>query len=130
MRTAALRTEPRDSQSQSKSFRRSAADWVNSHPHRRGMSPLDVEEPTIVRFPEPRELEKGRRLASDEIARRARLVRESWSHEEREHRRVAAVRKQDELMLVLAATGLEDAMRLAVAAGEQPVAAPELEMLD
>ena len=46
---------------------------------------------------------------------------------EREFRRLQAMRKQDELLMLMAIDELEDVLRVAVADGELPLLPPEIE---
>ena len=119
---------PRTSnQSSSKAARRSPANWSGSHPHRTAKRVSRREaEPTIVRFPTRPETDRKAELRDEEIARRVRLIQASWTPAERERRRVEAARRQEELLMILAANDLENTIRFAVAEGEQPVLPPEI----
>ena len=52
-------------------------------------------------------------------------MRATWSDAERESRRLNALRKQDELLMLIAGDDLEDSFRVAVADGELPLMPPE-----
>ena len=61
----------------------------------------------------------------DHLEARMQRVNSRWSLSEREYRRLQALRKQEELLLLLAGDDLETVLRTAVADGEHPVYSPE-----
>lgn len=67
---------------------------------------------------------------ADALETRMQRINKRWSHTEREYRRLQALRKQEELMLMLAGDDLESLLRIAVADGEQPVCLPEFAGMD
>jgi hypothetical protein len=88
-------------------------------------APTVERKPEVIRFP-------GSAPTSTEsiaVSQRLSSVQATWSLRERELRRMEAVRKQQELLMLLADAELEDGLRLAVADGEQPVMPPEIEVL-
>jgi hypothetical protein len=85
-----------------------------------------AEKPNVLRFPDTgTALMRG----PDAVAHRLTTVQSTWSDYEREFRRLRAIRKQEELLMLLAGAELEDEMRLAVANGEQPIVPPEIALL-
>jgi len=108
-------------------MRRSPDNWKEGHPRLRGNRRVgEVERKTaVLRFPIP----KAGQGRPDAFTQRLSSVQAAWSDREREQRRLDAIRKQQELLMLLADADLEEGMRMAVAAGEQPVVPPELEIL-
>jgi len=121
----------RNGKSASRATRRSPSNWVGGRPRQPMKRTFDErDEPTIVRFPlEPEERTNGKPREAAELARKARRVNAGWSDAERERRRMQAIQKQEELMMLLAGADLEVAIRLAVAESERPVTLPEVEAL-
>lgn len=117
-----------------KAVRRSPAHWVKGHPRpTTARKPAangfeHSEGPTIVRFPVKTESTSPEDRYQSQVARERLRVMSGWSAAERERRRVHAIRKQEELMMLVACMELEDTIRLAVADGEQPVLPPEMDM--
>lgn len=113
-----------------KAARRSPNTWLDGHPQSRGMRRGSQSNPKsdLIRFPltGPSGGSAGR---SDVVAQRLSTVQATWSDREREQRRLQAIRRQEELMMMLADAALEDDMRQAVADGEQPILPPEIEVL-
>ena len=114
-----------------KAARRSPNSWVDGHPQLRAVRRVPSSQPKsdLTRF--PLTCPSGGRPAArpDAVAQRLSTVQSAWSDREREQRRLQAIRKQEELMMMLADAALEDDMRLAVADGEQPILPPEIEVL-
>ena len=110
-----------------KTARRSENIWLDGHPQstptRRPTA--RPEKPDVIRFPDTGPAARR----EDAVANRLSSVRATWSDRERELRRLQAIRKQEELMMLLADAAMEDGMRLAVADGEQPILPPEIEVL-
>jgi hypothetical protein len=126
--TPRVSSKPRASR---KAARRVSSRWLGGHPHRLARRSEQNDRPLIVRFPvnpeeETRETARSRENA---IARRIEQVRASWSPGERERRRLLALERQEELLMLLAAGDLEQTIRSAVAQGEQPVCPPEVAAL-
>jgi hypothetical protein len=111
-----------------KATRRSPNTWVDNHPdfYPTPRPSLRPEKPDVIRFPDTGPVAARR---EDGVAHRLTGVRATWSARERELRRLQAIRKQEELLLLLADAELEDGMRMAVADGELPVLPPELDVL-
>jgi len=121
MRTAtAISADP--SATRKKAVRRLAAHWSDTHPRRFPNRVASGDDLATIPFP------NAGVLVPENVATRARLVSMSWSQSEREYRRRQALRKQEELLQLVAADELEDTLRLAVADGEQPVLLPECEL--
>jgi hypothetical protein len=90
--------------------------------------PSSQPKSELIRFPLTGP--SGQRIPrSDAVAQRLSTVRATWTDREREQRRLQAIRRQEELLMMLADAALEDDMRLAVADGEQPILPPEIEVL-
>lgn len=113
-----------------KAVRRSPDNWVDGHPQLGGVRRFQSEQkPDVVRFPQSEAMPRRRATPPDAVIRRLSSVQATWSEREREQRRIAAIRKQQELLMLLADAELEDGVRLAVADGEQPIMPPEIEVL-
>jgi hypothetical protein len=112
---------------QSHSRRRSAINWVD-HPSLSPTRQLDRSRrsPGRAAIRQTQALPEQPGLASG-TGERCLSVRATWSDAERESRRLNALRKQDELLMLIAGDELEDSFRLAVADGELPLAPPEFE---
>jgi hypothetical protein len=104
---------------------RRSPDWQEESSLLRAETPKHKPDAAaILPFP-------GRTPADSQECLEARRQRVStrWSESERVYRRLQALRKQEELWLLLAGDDLEAELRSAVADGEQPVLIPELEGL-
>lgn len=113
-----------------KAARRSPNTWRDGHPQRpttRRLAPTP-SEPTVLRFPLS-QASMPRSARENAVNRRLASVQSAWSTREREQRRIQAIRKQEELLMLMADAELEDVLRMAVADGEQPVYPPEIEAL-
>lgn len=110
-----------------KATRRSSDRWSHGQPQPRGLRrvPTLERKPEVIRFPNSAPASSE----SNAVSRRLSSVQATWSLRERELRRMEAIRKQQELLMLLADAELEDGLRLAVADGEQPVLPPEIEVL-
>lgn len=114
-----------------KAVRRSSDNWVDGHPQLGGVRRFQApqQKPDIVRFPQSKATPRRRTTQPAAVIERLSSVQATWSDREREQRRIAAIRKQQELLMLLADAELEDGVRLAVADGEQPILPPEIEVL-
>lgn len=109
------------------STRRSADNWPEGRAASKGTRRITSgKEADVIRFPD-----RGPAAvrSQDAVAHRLTTVQATWSDHEREFRRLQAIRKQEELLTLLAGATLEDEVRLAVADGEQPIVPPEIELL-
>ena len=115
-----------------KAARRSPSTWVDGDPQPRcvrrtesvGRSESSHSKSDLIRFPLTPSVARP-----DAVVQRLNTVQALWSNREREQRRMQAIAKQEDLLLMLADAALEDDMRLAVADGEQPILPPEIEIL-
>jgi hypothetical protein len=64
-----------------------------------------------------------------DVTSRRKSIKTAWSIRERDARRRQALRKQEDLLVLLAGSELEELVRDAVADGEQPVVLPEVAAL-
>jgi hypothetical protein len=103
----------------SKALRRSPDSWRGDHLARVDRAKSDANGHTI---PLPRHSDSR---TGEHLEARMRRVNSRWSFSEREYRRLQALRKQEELLLLLAGDDLESVLRTAVADGEHPVYSPE-----
>lgn len=122
-------TQARTARSQ-KAARRSPNTWVDGHPQVRAVrrASSSPSKSDLIRFPLTGP-DGNRSSRVDAVANRLTTVQATWSDREREQRRLQAIRKQEELLMMLVDAALEDDMRLAVADGEQPILPPEIEVL-
>ena len=102
-----------------RSNRRPSNDWRND---RSGRPDRTSQE---ARGPYPRNNVVGENLET-----KMERINSRWTHSERQLRRLQALRKQEELMLLLAGDDIESLLRAAVADGEQPVCSPECSELE
>jgi len=125
-----ITTQERVSRS-NKAARRSADAWLDGHPQPRDLRRASSPEPKsdVVRFPLAGPSGIPHSACPQAIAGRLSAVQLAWTDREREQRRLQAIRKQEELLMMLADAALEDDLRLAVADGEQPILPPEMEDL-
>jgi hypothetical protein len=114
-----------------KAARRSPNTWLNGNPQPASTRrvPLLPSGTDVVRFPATKTTRTRKVANQDPITLRLNGVQAAWSDRERAQRRIQAIRKQEELLLLLADAELEDGFRLAVADGEQPVMPPEIDVL-
>jgi hypothetical protein len=103
-----------------------ATAWHDRTPQRqRGLSDSSPD-----RNGQRRSKSENRESGNGASGDRLQSIRSAWSVAEREERRRQAIRKQEQLLLLLAGDDLESQFRRAVADGEQPVFAPELDVLE
>jgi len=114
-----------------KAARRSPNTWLGGDPQIYSVrrSPPSSGKIDSVRFSETGRKGTPSISRQDMVVQRLNTVQATWSDRERAQRRLQAIRKQEELMMMLADAALEDEMRLAVADGEQPILPPEIEVL-
>jgi len=104
-----------------KAPRRSSSQWRDERPIPGRSLKVRAEGAAILPFPGA--------TGGENLETRVQRVNKRWTLSEREYRRLQALRKQEELWLILAGEDLESELRAAVADGEQPVLLPELEGL-
>lgn len=114
-----------------KATRRSPNNWTNGNPRPRITRrwPAAQSEPSILRYPMIERSAATVTIGHAPIVKRLESVQSGWTARERELRRLQAIRKQEELLMLIADADLEDLLRSAVADGEQPILPPELEAL-
>lgn len=104
-----------------------AGNWSAKSPRRIPIQNSSCVPPRILRLSEK---SSEAEASEEEIAGRIRFFRSSWSREERTQRRLRAILKQDEFLMLLEQAETEEALRVAIADGELPIIPPGLEGLE